>query len=61
MIAIKPSHEGLLHKHMGIKRGRKISVADLMSEKASAKREGDTAEEKRANFALVAKTKWHHK
>jgi hypothetical protein len=56
-IKIKESHEGLLHKEMGIAKGEKISVADLMKKKAKDKREGNTAGEKRDVFALNAK-KW---
>jgi hypothetical protein len=59
-IHIKASNEGLLHENMGVPKGKKISVADMMSEKAKAKREGDSAEVKRARFALNAR-KWARK
>jgi hypothetical protein len=59
MIEIKPSHEGLLHKEMGIPKGKKISLAALMKKKKRDKAEGDTAGEKRDVFAINAKTKWN--
>lgn len=56
---IQPSHRGLLHEHMGLKPGQKISIGDLMREKKKAKRSGDVAEEKRVVFAENAR-KWNH-
>lgn len=54
-IEIKPSHRGALHRHLGIKQGQKISVAQLHVAANSA----DPHVRKQANFALVAR-KWHH-
>ena len=45
---------------MHIRPGKKIGIADLMHEKAKAKRSGDTAEEKRVVFAENAR-KWAHR
>lgn len=57
----KPMHlhlkEGALHAQEGKPAGKKFSVAELEHLKAT----GTPLERKRANFALVAKTKWHHK
>jgi hypothetical protein len=58
-IHIKKSHEGMLHKDMGIAEGKKIPEASLEKKKASAKKSGDVAELKRVVFAENAK-KWHH-
>ena len=60
MIKIKPSHEGLLHKRMGIKKGKKISEGSLEKEKAAAKKSGDVKELREVVFAENAR-KWHHK
>lgn len=57
-IAIKPSHEGLLHEEMGVPKGRKISIGDLMRKESRDKREHNAAGVKRDVFALNAKTKW---
>lgn len=57
--AIKPSHQGLLHKEMGIPEDRKISIGDLMKKKARDKRTGDTAGVKRDTFAINARG-WNH-
>lgn len=54
-INIKPSHVGLLHEEMGIPKGKKIGIADLMRKKARDKREGNTAAEKRDVFAINAR------
>jgi hypothetical protein len=59
MIRIKPSHEGLLHKDMGIAQGKKIPEASLEKKKASAKKSGNVKELKEIVFAENAK-KWHH-
>jgi hypothetical protein len=34
-IHIKPSHEGLLHKDLGVKKGKKLSLKDEEAEKAN--------------------------
>lgn len=57
-IKIKLSHEGLLHEEMGVAKGKKINIGDLMKKKAKDKTEGNTASEKRDTFALNAK-KWN--
>jgi hypothetical protein len=54
VINIKPSHEGLLHKDLGVKKGKKLTVA----EEEKAKHSEDPAERKRATFALNAR-KWN--
>lgn len=60
-IKINPKNKGLLHKKMGVDPKKKISLSALEKEKSSAKKHGDTKTEKEANFAIVAKTKFHHK
>lgn len=55
-IHIKPSHEGLLHEDLGVKKGKPIPAKKL----AVAKNSDDPAVRKRAVFAENAK-KWHHK
>jgi phage gp16-like protein len=54
-IHIKPSHEGRLHKDLGVKQGKKLSLKDEEEEKA----DGTPAEKKRAAFAINARS-WHH-
>jgi len=54
-IHIKPSHEGRLHKDLGVKRGKKIPLKDEEAEKAN----GTPAEKKRATFAINARG-WDH-
>jgi len=54
MIKIKPSHRGLLHKNLGVKPGKKLSLKQLMS----AKHSSSPAERKRATFAINARS-WH--
>lgn len=54
-INIKPSHEGLLHKNLGVAKGKKLSVKS----EEKAKHSSDPAVRKRATFALNAR-KWHH-
>lgn len=54
-IHIKKSHEGLLHKELGVSEGKKIPVKKI--EKAA--HSSNPAERKRAVFAENAK-KWHH-
>jgi hypothetical protein len=55
-INIKPSHKGKLHRALGIPKGQKIPIARLQAAKHSL----SPAIRKEANFALVAKTKFHH-
>lgn len=59
MIEIKPSQKGLLHEKMGIPKGKKIGMGDLMKTKNRAKQMGDTKLEKEAVFAQNAKS-WNH-
>lgn len=54
-IHIKKSHEGLLHKEMGIAQGKPISTSALEKEKKGA----SPAEKKRIVFAENARH-WHH-
>lgn len=54
-IHIKPSHEGLLHKNLGVPQGKPIPSGKL----AEAKNSKDPAVRKRATFAENAKH-WHH-
>jgi hypothetical protein len=60
MIRIKPSREGLLHKRMGLKQGKKISEGSLEKEKSAAKKDHDVKELREVVFAENAR-KWHHK
>jgi hypothetical protein len=55
VIEIKKSHKGELHRAMGIPAGKKIPLSMLMKKKASAEKEGDTANVKRATFAINAR------
>lgn len=55
-IHIKPSHEGKLHEDLGVKKGKKLTVA----EEEKAKHSEDPKVRERATFALNAR-KWHHK
>lgn len=55
-IHIKPSHVGLLHKAMGVPKGSKISLGDLMETKSRAKRAGNMKLEKQATFAANARS-----
>ena len=48
---IKPSHVGRLHEALGIPKGKKISIAELMSAKSRAKRTGNAALMKQATYA----------
>lgn len=59
MIAIQPSHKGLLHKAMGEPADKKLNVADIVKTKNKAKKSGNVKLEKEAVFAENAK-KWHH-
>lgn len=54
-IHIKPSHEGLLHKDLGVAEGKKIPAKKL----AKAAKSSNPAVKKRAVFAENAKD-WHH-
>ena len=54
-IHIKPSHEGLLHKDLGKKKGAKLTLKD----EEKAKNSSDPAERKRATFAINSRS-WHH-
>lgn len=50
-IKIKPSHKGELRKELGAKPGKDLSEKRLHAAARSAKKHGDTAEEKRITFA----------
>jgi hypothetical protein len=54
-IHIKPSHEGLLHKKLGVPEGKKIGMGALLA----AKNSGNEKTRKQAQFAINAK-KWKH-
>jgi hypothetical protein len=54
-IKIKPSHEGLLHKDLGVKESKKLTVA----QEEKAKHSSDPDERRRATFALNARH-WQH-
>ena len=53
-IRIKPSHKGLLHKNLGVKKGKKLT-----SKQIAVKPGDSTAVKRRKIFAQNAK-KWHH-
>lgn len=55
-IHIKPSHKGLLHKNLGVAKGKKIPASKL----AKAANSESAAVRKRAVFAENAKH-WNHK
>jgi hypothetical protein len=59
----KPMHldldKGALHEQLGVSQKKKIPVSKLQAAKARAKRTGNTKLERRANFALVARS-WKH-
>jgi len=55
MIQIKKSHRGLLHKHLGVAQGTKLTSAQL--DKAS--KSSNPKIRKEAFFAKNA-AKWHH-
>jgi hypothetical protein len=59
-ININPNNKGLLHKKMGIGQGKPISTSALESEKAKAKKSGNTKLEREVVFAENAR-KWHHR
>jgi hypothetical protein len=54
-IHIKKSHEGLLHKNLGVSKKKKLTMDQIMHGLAST----DPAVRKRANFAKVARS-WKH-
>lgn len=54
-IHIKKSHEGLLHKDLGVNQGKKLTL----SQEKKALHSKDPAVRKRANFAINAR-KFHH-
>jgi hypothetical protein len=49
---IKPSHRGLLHEELGVKKGQKIPKKRIRADLKKAKRSGNVAEERRDVFAL---------
>lgn len=51
-IEIKPSERGSLRKAMHAKKGQKLSLKDLHSELAAAKKRHDVAMEKKIVFAI---------
>lgn len=55
-IHIKKSHEGMLHKDLGVGKNKPIPESKLKK----AEHSSDTAERKRAVFAENARH-WHHK
>jgi hypothetical protein len=55
VIHIKKSHEGLLHKNLGVGKSKKLTDKELQE----AKHSKNPAERKRAQFAINAK-KWAH-
>lgn len=56
VIHLNPAHKGQLHKDLGVKPGKKLTVA----QEEKAKNSSDPAERKRATFALNAR-KWNKK
>jgi len=54
-IHIKKSHEDRLHRDLGVKKGKKLTMDQIMHGLAST----DPAVRKRANFAKVARS-WKH-
>lgn len=54
-IHIKKSHEGLLHKNLGVSKKKKLTMDQIMS----ALHSQDPDVRKRANFARNAR-KWKH-
>ncbi len=58
-IHIKESRKGSLRKAMGAKKGKKLSVSDMHSRLAAAKRSGNTKMVRKLVFALNAR-KWRH-
>lgn len=58
-IKIKKSHQGLLHKKMGVAKNKPISTSALQAKKSAAKARGDASTVKQTTFALNAR-KWKH-
>lgn len=52
---IKSSHVGMLHEAMGVPKGKKIGIGDLMKTKARAKSTGNVKLEREAVFAQNAR------
>jgi hypothetical protein len=50
-IHIKASHKGKLHQDLGVKKGKKLTMAQINK----AKNSSSAAERKRAQFAINAK------
>lgn len=50
-VHIKPSHEGELHRELGVKEGHKIGASRLHSALREAKKEGDVKRERQIVFA----------
>jgi hypothetical protein len=48
---IKKSHEGLLHKELGVAKGKKIGEKRLHAAARSAKKSGNVKEERRVIWA----------
>jgi len=55
MIAIQPSHKGLLHKNLGVAPSATIPLSSMLK----AKRSPNPALRKRATFAVNARS-WNH-
>ena len=55
--SIKPSHKGRLHEALGIPEGEPIPVSKL----EEAKNSQNPHMRQMANYALMAKSRWHHK
>ena len=53
-IHINPAHKGRLHADLGVKKGKKLTAAEI----DKAKHSSDPAERKRATFAANAR-KWN--
>lgn len=49
---IKPSHRGLLHEELHVKKGSKIPRGKIRANLRKAKKSGNVAQEKRDVFAL---------
>jgi hypothetical protein len=60
-IHIKKSHEGLLHKKLGMKKDSPIPVSELHAKLAAAKKRGDVKEERELVFAINAHHFHHNK
>lgn len=60
MILIQSTHQGALHKQLGVPSGDRISDRDLSTARAKAKKTGDQKLLRRVVFAQNAR-KWNHK